>query len=127
MKFKDGLGASLLMQAVNILGDDRREFPLPFPASQNLVGNIGFKTQGQHLFPVEIEEVFRLALIEAMGDNHFRRILKFLPVQAIYAAEVRNSGFGTNASTTEEDDAIAFFDPLLQGFQIFHTLTSLVI
>ena len=67
------------------------ELALCFPTGQGFVGNIGFKAQGQHLCPVETEEILRILQIKAMADNGFRGILKFFMVQSVHTPEVLNS------------------------------------
>ena len=68
------LAASLLVEPIDVLCDHRLQFPLLLPLGQLLVGDVGFKAKGQHLLPIEFEEIGRIPLIKAVADNHLRGI-----------------------------------------------------
>ena len=146
----DLFAARLLVESVDILGHHRGKPPLFLPSCQHLVGNVGHKAQGQHLLPVEPEEILRSLLIKAVGDNGFRRIFKFLivqpvhtseigdsgfrgvlfvrppifAVQAIRAAEIFDTAFGAHARSSKGNNSVAFFYPSFQNFSFLHRITS---
>ena len=115
----------LLVQSIDVLGHNGRELPFLFPSCQNFVGDIWFMSKRQHFLPVESIEIFRSAEEEAMGNDLLRRILKFLVVQSIYAAEIRNAGFGADTGTAEKDDAATFVDPYFKLFNLIHEIIPL--
>ena len=120
MELIDPLAACFLVQAVDVLCYHGAEFSLLLPACKDFMGDVRFKAKGQHFFTVKAEKILRPLLIEAVADDGFRRILEFLVVQAIHAAKIRDSRFGTDSRATEEYNPIALLNPLFQSFQLFH-------
>ena len=114
MKLINAFAAGFLMQAVNVLGHHSGEPALFFPPGENFVGDVWLKAKGQHLLPIESEEILRIPLIEAVADDPLRGILKPLIVQPVHAAEVRDAAFRRYPRTAEKDDAVAFGDPLFE-------------
>ena len=99
------------MESVDVLSHHCREFPLLLPPGQDLMGDIGFKAQRQHLLPVKPEEIRGPPLVEGVGDDGLRRIVKFLGIQAIHTAEIRDARFRAYPRAAEKDNAAALADP----------------
>ena len=90
--------------------------PVQITSRQNAVAELVSSTVERG----ELEEMLRSALIEAMTDDRFRGIIKFLAVQAVHAAKIRDSRFCGHPCTAKEDNVVTFFDPSFQYFQVFH-------
>ena len=110
--------AGLLVQAVDVLGNDGLQPSLLLPLGQLPVGGVGLCPGGQHLGPVKIVKLRLAAHIEAVAQDGFRRVLEFLVIQAVHAAEIRNPGFGGYPGSAEKDDAFRLCHPLPQGFDL---------
>ena len=106
--------ACLLVQTVNILGDNRLHLPCPLQLSKLSVRRIRLSVQGKHLILVKPVEFIGLSHKEAMADNRLRRILVLDMIEAILAPEVRNSALRGNPRPSEEDNVIASINDLLQ-------------
>lgn len=98
VELKDLLAAGLLVQAVDVLGDDGLQLPLPLPFRQLAVGGVGLGVQGQHFGPVEVVEFLGVRLVKCVAEHGLRRVFEFLAVQAVHTAEVRDAGFGGHAA-----------------------------
>ena len=106
--------AGLLVQAIDVLGDDGLELALPLPLGQLFVGGVGLGVQGQHLGPVEVVKFLHVALVKAVTEHGLRRVFEFLMVQAVHAAEVLDAGFRADPGPAEEDDVVALVHQLFQ-------------
>ena len=113
VKFINILTASLLMESVNILCYNSRQFSLILPSCQDYMGNVRFKSQRQHFLPVESEEIVRLPFIKAVTNDCFRRILKFLIIESINTSKIRDSAFCRNSCASEKYDRITVINYIL--------------
>ena len=119
----NGLGARRLMQAVDVLGDDGLQLPLPLPFRQLAVGGVGLGVQGQHFGPVEVVEFLGVRLVKCVAEHCLRRVFEFLVIQAVHTAEVRDAGFGGHAGAAEKHDVVAAVCQFLQPADGFvHTV-----
>ena len=114
MELQHLMAAGLLVQAVDVLGDDGLELALPLPLGQLFVGGVGLGVQGQHLGPVEVVKFLHVALVKAVAEHGLRRVFEFLMVQAVHAAEVLDAGFRADPGPAEEDDVVALVHRLFQ-------------
>ena len=119
VKLKDFPAPGRLMQPVDILGYDPGHLSFFFPFSQFQMSPVGCCLQGKHLVPVKPEKVFRFSHKKGVGEHLLRRIIVFLIVQAVHAAEVRNPALGGNARASEKNDIFSLVHPLLQKI-VFH-------
>src|SRR5699024_4780607 len=67
------------------------------------------------LFAVKTEEFLGVGNKKTVAEHDFRRIVKFLMVQAVDAAEIRDSALGRNARPAKKHDVAALLD---QPFQL---------
>ena len=103
------------MEAVDVLGDDGLQLPLPLPFRQLAVGGVGLGVQGQHFGPVEVVEFLGVCLVKCVAEHGLRRVFEFLVIQAVHTAEVRDAGLGGHAGAAEKHDVVTgvcqFFQP----------------
>ena len=109
------------MQAVDILGDHRRQLPLPLPAGEGKVGRVRHRVGPQHPFTVKAVEFRRVPFKKVMTDDGLRRIVPVFAVKTAGTAEIGNPALGGNARPTEKNDAAAVLHPAFELFQLFHT------
>ena len=114
VKLINFFAAGGLVQAVDVLGDNGKQFSFLFPLGQFQVSFVGLRFQGKHFIPVKAEEFFRLLHEEGVGQDGFRRIIVFLIVKTVHAAEVRDAAFRGDTGAAEEDDTGAFINILLE-------------
>ena len=103
------------MQTINVLGNDGRELSFLLPLSKLSVGDIRFKAQREHLFPIEAKEIGRIPQVKAVTDDGFGRIFKMLAVKSVHTPKIRDAGLGAHPGTAEENNGTAFRYPLLQN------------
>ena len=113
MELQDIFAARLLVEAVDILGDDRLQLPLPLPLRKLPVGGIGLCVQTEHLVAVEAEKFLRVCLIEAVTENGFRGIIVLLMIEAAGAAEVGDTAFCADPGPAKKDNVPALINPFL--------------
>lgn len=109
------------MQTINILRDNGRELSGGFQLRQLAVGCIGKGCKTDHLLPVEIVKLRRVADKKAVAEDGFRWVIKFLIVKAIDRTEIGNAAFGRDTGTAEKDNAMGFINHLLE-FLIFSSI-----
>ena len=107
--------AGFLVQPVDVLGDDGFQLALPLPLRQLPVGGVGLGVQCQHFAAVKVVKLLRVGLKKRVAEHGFRRILEFLAVQPVHAAEVLDAGLRADACAAEKDDVVA---PVHQFFQL---------
>ena len=116
LRHVDGAGA--LVQAVDVLGDDARQFPGFFELGQLVVGPVGLYAAGLELLAVEFEEHVGVALEAVDGEQVFRLVLLELHVahvvEAVLGAEIRDAAFGGHAGTAEEHGLIRLVYDLVE-------------
>ena len=103
-----------LMQTVDVLGDHRPQLGLLFQLCQPQMGGIGLCALYDQLIAVKTVELLRVFLPEGMAEDGFGRVVVFLVVQPVHAAEIRDAAFRRNARAAEKDDAAAFCNDVFQ-------------
>ena len=106
--------ARRLMQAVDVLGDDRFQPALPFQLCQPQVGRIGLCPLHDELITVKTVKLLRVLLPESVTQDGFRRVGVLLMIKSVHTAEVRDAALGGNARPAKEHDAAAFGNDLFQ-------------
>ena len=111
--------ACLLMQAVDILGDDSLQFSLGLQLCQLVVGRVGLGIGTQELAAVKTEEFLRVLLVKGVAEDGLRWVVVLLMIQPVYAAEIRDSGFRADTGATEKDDVVGPIHHFLQFADLF--------
>ena len=125
VQFKHFFAAGHLVQTINILRDNGRELSGGFQLRQLAVGCIGTGCKTDHLLPVEIVKLRRVADKKAVAEDGFRWVIKFLIVKAIDRTEIGNAAFGRDTGTAEKDYAMVLINHLLEFLDILiHKGTS---
>ena len=125
MQFTDSFGTRLLVQTIDVLGHHRANLSLVLPPGQNPVGDVGFKVKWKRFLPIKPKEILRISLIKAVADDAFRGLFKLLGIETVYVPEIRYYRFRADPRTGKGHDTVAFRNPLLQVFQLFHGAASL--
>ena len=107
----DVFAARLLVQAVDVLRDDGAQLARAFQLCQLLVRGVGLGLERQHLFAIKAVEILGVLIEKRMAEDRLGRVVKFLVVQAVHAAEVRDPALGTHAGAAEEHDVVTFCNP----------------
>ena len=106
----DHLAAGQLMQSVYVLGDDAVKLSLCLHLGQFVMGLVGLNAARVHFLAVELVEHLGLALQAGIAQQIFGLIgVKphiVLVVEAVLAAEIRDSALCRNAGTAEKDDML---------------------
>ena len=92
MQLEDIFAACLLVQAVDVLRDDGAELARLFERGKLFMRLVRLIVEREHFFTVEAEKILRILIEKCVAQNRLRRVLKFLMVQAVRAAEIRNAG-----------------------------------
>ena len=103
-----------LMQTVDVLGDHRPQLTLLLQLCQPQMGGIGLCTLYDQLIAVKTVEFLRVFLPEGMAEDGFGRVVVFLVVQPVHAAEIRDAAFCRNTRAAEKDNAAAFCNDVFQ-------------
>ena len=111
MQLVDALAAGLLVQAVDVLGHDGAELAGLFERGELFVRLVRLIVQREHLFTVKFEEIFRVLIEKRVAQDRLGRIVEFLVIQAVRAAEVRDAGLGRHARAAEKHDVVTFGNP----------------
>ena len=92
------------MQTVNILSHNGREYGLFLQLGELLMRGVRLRRNGigQNLIAVEAIEVLRLALKKSMTEHLLGRIVVFLIVKSVHAAEIRYPALRRNTRSAEE-------------------------
>ena len=109
-----GFAACRLMQAVNVLGDHCPQLALLLQLCQPQMGGVGLCPLYDQLVAVKTVKFLRVFLPEGMAEDGFGRVVVFLVVQPVHAAEIRDAALRRNARTAEKDDAAAFCNNVFQ-------------
>ena len=113
MQLQNLTAARRLMQPVNVLRDDGFQLALRFPLRQLSVGGVGLRSGQPQLFMVKAIVFLRVFLKKRVGQNLLRRILVFLIVKPVHAAEIRDAALRRDAGAAEKHDVVAAVDELL--------------
>ena len=88
------LAARLLMQAVDVLGDDRRQLAHLLELCQRDVRRVGLCVRVDHLVKIVLKKLLGVAHKEGVAEHRLGRIgvlfLLLAAVQALVAAEIRD-------------------------------------
>ena len=106
--------ARLLVEAVDVLGDDRLQPPLLLPLGQLPVGRIGLGVRRQHLGAVEVEELLRVPLKKGVAQYGLRRIPELLVIQPVHTAKVGDARLRGHTGAAEKHDVVGAVDQFLQ-------------
>ena len=106
--------ARLLVQAVDVLGDDRLQPPLLLPLGQLPVGRVGLGIQRQHLGPVEVEKFLGVLFKKRMAQHGLRRIPELLVVQPVHTAEIGDARLRGYPGPAEKHDVVGAVQQFLQ-------------
>ena len=106
MDFLDVHAARLLVESVDVLGNDAGELALFLPLSEDSVRRVWFHSPGVQMAAVEIEEDIRFIPQAFIAQKIFRLVscksfLRFV-VQAILAAKIGYATFCRNACAAEK-------------------------
>ena len=112
MQFEHILAPGRLMQAVDVLRDDRLELALALQLRQTQVGTIGLGPVDDELIPVKFVVLLRVRHEEGMTQDRLGRIIILLVIQAVHAAKIRDAALGRDAGAAEKHDPVAAVDPL---------------
>ena len=102
-----------LVQAVDVLGDHRFQLAGALQLRQLQVGRVGLHIGTDQLVPVEAEKFLRPFFKKGVAEHGLRRVVVLLVVQPVHAAEVGDTALSGHPRPAEEDDAVAFVDPIL--------------
>ena len=116
VQFQHRFAACLLVQAVDILRDDRRQTSAGFQLRQKAVRVVRLRVQGEHFRAVEAIKFLRMARKKGVGQNFLWRIGELLMIQSVLRAEIGNAALRRNTRAAEKHDAAALINPLLQFF-----------
>ena len=105
--------ARRLMKPVDVLGDHRAELPGPLQLRQLLVGGVGPGIGAEHFVPVKAVKIPGAPGKIGVAEDGLRRLVVFLAVQAVHAAEIGDAALGGHPRTAEKNDVVAFANPLL--------------
>ena len=106
--------ARRLMQTVNVLGDHSPQLTLLLQLCQPQMGSVGFCVLYDQLIAVKTVKLLRVFLPEGMAEDGFGRVIVFLVVQPVHAAEIRDAALCGYARAAEKDDAAAFCNDVFQ-------------
>ena len=114
MELKHVLGARRLVQAVDVLGDDRFQLALFFQPGQPQVGRVGLCALYNQLIPVKTVKLLGVLLPERVAQNLLGRVIVFLVVQPVHTAEIRDTALGGNARPAKENNVAALGNDLFE-------------
>ena len=114
MQLVHRFAARCLVQAIDVLGNYRPQPALLFQLCQPQMGVVGLCPFYDQLIPVKTVKLLRFFLPEGMAEDGFRRVVIFLVIQPVHAAEIRDAALGRNARPAKKDDAAAFCDEIFQ-------------
>lgn len=101
MQLEHILAPGRLMQAVDILRDDRLQLALALQLRQAQVGAVGPGPVNDELVTVEFVVLLRMRHEEGVAQDRLGRIIIFLVIQAVHTAEIRDAALGRDAGTAE--------------------------
>ena len=113
MELPNPLGPRLLVQAVDVLGDDGAQLACRLQLGQLLVSGVGLGIQAEHLVPVEAVKFLRPGVEEGAAEDLLRGPGVLLVVQAVHTAEIRDAALGAHPRPAEKHNGPALVNPLL--------------
>ena len=126
MQLIDGAAARLLMQAIDVLGDDRLQLSRLLQSGQRDVRRIRRRIRIKHFIAVEAVEFLRILQEKRMTDDGFRRNLVFLMLEAVRTPEIRNAAFGGYSGSPEKYNTAARVDPRVQQSDLIFQIQNLI-
>ena len=120
VKLQHLLAARRLMQAVDILGDDRLALASALQLRQRQMGGVGLCLRIEHHPAVKIPEFIRVSDKVFMREHFFIAAAPGGVVNALMgAAEIRDAAGGRHARPAEKYDIPRLRDPLPECFRFF--------
>ena len=95
------------MEAVDVLGDDGLQLSLPLELGQTEVGRVGLCAPDDELITVKAVKLLGVRFPEGVAQDGLGRVVIFLMVEAVHAAEIRDAALGGHACTAKKDDVLA--------------------
>ena len=120
VQFQNLFASRCLMQTVDILRDDGAQLAGLLQLSQLAVRLVRLYALDHQLFPVEAVVLLRVSLKKAVAENLLGRILPFLVIQTVHAAEIGNAALGAHTGPAEENDVVALLHPVIQFSDSFN-------
>ena len=114
MQLRNLSAACQRMQIVDVLGDDAQTPPGSLQFCDKAVSGVGLSIGINHAAAVKAIEFLWVFLKKMVADDFFRRVIVLLMIQAIDAAEIRNSTFRGCAGAGKKDDAFSVIHDGLQ-------------
>ena len=110
------------MQPVNILRDDSFQNAAPLQFRQRDMPCIGLNVPEYPVFPVKLEERFRMVHKETVGSHLFRAelLVEPLAVDSIRAAKIRHPGLRGHPGAAEEHNIFTLSENLCKRFYTVH-------
>ena len=105
VQLKHAFRARHLMQAVDILRHHRAQHALALQLGKLEMALVGSGIQRDHLGAVKLIKLAAIGNVEAVGQDGLGRIGELLVVQAVLAAEIRNTARRRHARATKEHHA----------------------
>ena len=102
-----------LVEAVNVLGNDRLKLPPLLQPGQGLVGLVWDSIGKQHPVLIKSVEFLRIPHIKAMAYDGLRRVLILLVIEPVHTAEIRNPAFRGYSGSAKEHNVITAANPFL--------------
>ena len=112
MQFHNFPATRLLVQTIDVLGDDSFKFAHFFKICQGSVGRIWLRIFKDHFIPVKTIKFLRILYKKAMAENRLRRKIIFLVIQSVYTAKIWNMALCGDAGASKKYDISTFIDPL---------------
>ena len=103
VQFKDIVSACRLMQAVDILCNNRNQFAGTFKFRKLIMSCIGLCMESKHFVAVKIIKILCIIAKKRMAEYFLGRKIIFLIIQTVGASEIGYSAFGRNAGAAEKD------------------------
>ena len=106
------------MQPVNILRNDGFQNAAPFQFRQRDMPRVGPDVPENPVFPVELEECFRMVYKETVGSHLLRTELLMEPpaVDSVRAAEIRHPGLRGHPGAAKEHNIFTLSENLCKPF-----------
>ncbi len=104
VELPDPAASGGLVQAIDILGDDRKKLPLPLPPGKPPVSSVGLRLQPEHFLAVKAVELLCLLGEKAVADDLLRRIGPFLAVEPVLPPKIWNAAFRRDPGPPEKNN-----------------------
>ena len=106
VQFEHVSASRFLVQAIDILRDNRRHPARPFHLGQPDMHDVRLCVRIKHVLFIKIVENIRMQAEKRVAEQHFRRqAVIFLRIQSVFAAKIRNPTGHRHARAAEKDNA----------------------